>query len=141
MLEKCGCWLFLSLSLFQEMKSQADFYAWNMKREEIADQIIGKCLETRFPVLALQTFAVSVGVDRSAPLRIFVANLTYVGSAVSSIHIDLCSLLADLISQSPATSCAIVFHSNVLPEGVYCFFALLSSWNTLLPGWCSGRRH
>ena len=155
MLEKCGCWLFLSFSLSrsrsQEMKSQADFYAWNMKREEIADQIIGKHLETRFPVLALHnhaavlpavgqalhTFAVSVGVDRSAPLRIFVANLSYVGSAASSIHVDLCSLLADLISQSPATSCAIAFHSNVLPSGVYFCFP----WNTLLPGWCSGRRH
>ena len=127
-----------SLSFFRETKSQSDFYAWNTNREERAEQIIGNHLARRFPVLALpssaavppavgqalQTFAESVGAARCDPLRIYVANLSYMGSAVSGIHMDLCGQVGDLISQSPATSCAIIFHSNVLPPGVYCFWGL-----------------
>ena len=66
----------------------------------------------------LQMFAESIGVARNEPLRVFVANMSHLGTAASGVHMDTCNLLGDLISQSPATSCAIVFHSNVQTPGL-----------------------
>ena len=82
---------------------------------------------------SLQAFADFAGVQREAALRVYVANLCYLGSNAAGVGLDLCRVIGDAIAGAPATSCAVIILPNVSSSIInVCVAQCLQSLQTLI---------
>ena len=82
---------------------------------------------------SLQAFADFACVPREAALRVYVANLCYLGSNAAGVGLDLCRVIGDAIAGAPATSCAVIILPNVSSSIInVCVAQCLQSLQTLI---------
>ena len=117
----------LRLFALQESKSKKDFFAYNQIREAIVKRIVDQAMEKRLITLmaanaagvmpavgvSTQAFCDSEQIARHDPLRIMIANLSYVGTSASGLTLELADLVANGCANDPATTCALILFSNV----------------------------
>ena len=110
----------------KDAQCNSEFFNYNKIREEATKTLCNKLTETYFPVLnainaagvlpivgeQIQAFADELQVGRDEPLRVLVANLSYVGSAATGLCMDVAQLVGDMIASSPATTCALIIYPN-----------------------------
>ena len=109
-----------------ESRLHEDFYSYNSVRMASIDELAVAHCTSHFPTqqvknadavepainLLLGNYADKVDVQKSQVFRVFLANLSYLGTNAGSMTMDLARLVGDLVATDPSRTCAIVIFSN-----------------------------
>jgi hypothetical protein len=115
------------LIALQESKTRQDYYTYNQLRENSITTITDKAVDTRFIMVtapnvagvmpavgvATQAFCDAEHIARHDPLKIMVANLSYVGTGASGLTLELAELISSGCASDPSATCALILFSNV----------------------------